>query len=79
MLLTFQEPTAVMGLFHRTPAISGRSATLSARLPLGQVAWASFEANREFALPYSIDRLAAGALEIATLGAVVALFLAALV
>jgi len=51
----------------------------SARRPLDRVLRASCERARNLALPNSIDRFAGSALEFATLGAVVALFVAALV
>ena len=79
MLLPFEDPIAFMGPFRQRSTNPGRSPTLSIRLALGPVAWAPYETDRDFVFPYSIDRFAGGALEIATLGAVVALFVAALV
>jgi hypothetical protein len=75
MFVRFDHRAGVMEAPQQTSARAGRSRAL-ARLPVSEFLR---QEERELALLYPIDRFSQGALEIATLAAVVTLFVGALV
>ena len=84
MFTKFEASPAATEPLRRTCATAPKTRALSVQMPVSPYSgissiWGSFQADRVLALPYSFDRFADGALVTATIGAVVTLFVAALV